>query len=205
MILVGALNQLWSMIETQQVVIMLLICNVSSPAATVIFFSAVFEVAAFDIVETEPFLNRLLRLDPTEPFNEKIDSLGMGSIYLLNNLGSLGIVFLVYLLLLLSIPTLERIGPGFRRRAKQLKNLLQWGHLITTIKETSTIIALAASIFLKTIRWESFGDLIHNTIAIAFLLLLTVFPAYSIGVMGYDFGWADKKHRFIAWKKDLND
>lgn len=107
---------MWSLIEIQQLIVLLLMFHVETPVATAMFFGAVFEIAAFDFFEVEPWTNWLLKLEPSGPFNDSFDTLGMGSLYVFNNLGSFGLFFTLYLLLLLMIP-LIRCGPGLSRRA----------------------------------------------------------------------------------------
>lgn len=108
----------------------------------------------------------------------------MGSIYFMNNLGSFGIIFLVYLILLVCLPCLGfkccRKIPIIYYNKKAIRNRFKWGYLISTIRESSAIIAMCVFINLKAIKWEFVGDWFHNLIAIIFLLVITVFPAYCI-------------------------
>jgi hypothetical protein len=66
----GILNQLWSMIETQQLVILLLMFQIALPANAVAFFSRLLQIASFDFVDVEPWTNYILNLESTGALND---------------------------------------------------------------------------------------------------------------------------------------
>jgi hypothetical protein len=70
--------------------------QVSMPGNALAFFNQIFKIASFDIVDVEPYINKALKLNDTEPFNNNFDSLGFSSMYFMNNLGTLLIAFLFY-------------------------------------------------------------------------------------------------------------
>lgn len=45
----------------------------------------------------DPYINALLSTNETEPFNENFDSIGYGSMFFANNLGTLNLAFFFYL------------------------------------------------------------------------------------------------------------
>ena len=63
--------------------------KVSIPANADMLFKKIMEIAAFEIFEIGEPLDKLLDLEPTGPFNRNFDSVGLESIYLINNLGTL--------------------------------------------------------------------------------------------------------------------
>lgn len=60
------------------------------------FFNQINKIASFDIIDIDPFLNKVLNLNETEPINSNFDALGFNSMFFLNNMGSLMIGFLIY-------------------------------------------------------------------------------------------------------------
>ena len=60
------------------------------------FFNQINKVASFDIIDLDPFINKALNLNKTEPFNANFDAIGFGSMFFLNNMGSLLIGFAIY-------------------------------------------------------------------------------------------------------------
>ena len=55
-------------------------------------------ITAFEVVDTKPFLDRLLRLEPTDPVNSNYEAIGLESIYLLHNMGTLVLAFVFFML-----------------------------------------------------------------------------------------------------------
>lgn len=199
------------MIETQQLIVLLLMFNISMPANAVAFFSRLLQIASFDFVNVEPWTNYILQLEPTGALNEKFDDLGMGSTYFFNNLGSFGLIFLAYLIAVLCLPCLRlaccRKISFVRNHKKEFKNRLKWGYLISTIRESASLIAICALINIKAIKWDFVGDYVHNSIAIGFMLLISVFPLYSIWYVRSNFHARDGKRmlaRFGGWYEDLD-
>ena len=71
--------------------------DVKLPANTSNFFGAVNEIAAFEFYEElSDNIYWVLGLDPTEAFSEKFDKLGFGSVFVLNNMGTMSFFFLGY-------------------------------------------------------------------------------------------------------------
>lgn len=107
----------------------------------------------------------------------------MESLYFFNNLGSLAMFFVIYLILLLGLPLIRWFCASSQRIKFASKNLhknLIWGYLITAIKGNAAIIAICVFINFKVLAWQSMGATIHNSIAIFFFLIIGAFPAYSI-------------------------
>ena len=80
--------------------ILLPLLNTSMPANTGMFFNRVTAIAAFDIYEVgEHFDEWFVNLPPSEPVNEKFETVGMESLYFMNNMGSFIIVILFKMIL----------------------------------------------------------------------------------------------------------
>ena len=140
----------------------------------------------------------------------------MGSIYFVNNLGSFGIIFLIYLVFLVSLPCLGykccRKIPILYYNKKAIRNHFKWGFLISTIRESSAIIAICVFINFKKIKWEYVGDYFHNSIALIFLCVICVFPYYCIWYIYMNWRIVERESmerkrlmdRFGMWIEDLN-
>lgn len=70
LVLSASLNQLWVMINTQQLIVLLPLMKVQLPANAAIFFKSIFQIAAFDFYDMNDVIHEALELEPTEPFNE---------------------------------------------------------------------------------------------------------------------------------------
>ena len=65
------------------------------------FFEEMFKVAAFDFYDTGDMINDTLKLLPTEPLNINFEELGFESRYLLNNMGTMIFMFIIYPMLMI--------------------------------------------------------------------------------------------------------
>jgi hypothetical protein len=209
----AALNQMWSMIETQQLIVLLLLFNIRTPANATAFFTQLLAIASFDFFNVEPATDWILRLQPTGALTDRLDQFGMNSVYFFNNLGSFGIIFLLYLAVLMCLPCLKwrccRRVRCVRHNRKEFKQRLVWGYLIDTIRESCAIIAICGFINTKAFKWVLVGDYVHNVIALSFLALIVVFPLYSIWWVRYNIGQGAQQNkrmekRFGSWYEGLD-
>ena len=67
------------------------------PANALMFFNKIMEIAAFEIVDIAGPLDELLELEPQEPENPQFATLGLESIYLANNMGTLFLAYVIWL------------------------------------------------------------------------------------------------------------
>ena len=72
--------------------------GVIMPGVTLNFVKQIFQIAAFDVYETNDMLNDILGIPPTEPYDERI---GLDSRYYLNNMGTMLLFYLAYPVLIL--------------------------------------------------------------------------------------------------------
>ena len=70
--------------------------KVTLPANAGMFFAQMMQIAAFEVVDIKPLLDGLFGLDPSEPLNANFEAVGLESIYLLHNMGTICLVFVVY-------------------------------------------------------------------------------------------------------------
>ena len=75
------------------------------------------------MIETDSFFNMLLRLPPTDPVNEQFQALGFESVYFINNLGSIFLVFLSLLVLMIVYAILIRYDDRSHRLDKTIRKL----------------------------------------------------------------------------------
>ena len=94
----ASLNQLWALINTQQLIVLMPLFKTNIPANAGMFFNQIMEIAAFDIIEIGEYCDEILELEPIEPENPNFLTLGIESVFLLNNLGTLAIAYLIWFL-----------------------------------------------------------------------------------------------------------
>ena len=66
------------------------------PANAQMFFNKINEIASFDIINIEPWINKALNLTETDPMSDNFAAIGFQSMYFMNNMGSLLIGFVIY-------------------------------------------------------------------------------------------------------------
>ena len=65
-IISASLNQLWAMINTQQLMIMMPLFQITMPANAGLFFRALMEIAAFDFYDFSDFVHNIFQVEPKE-------------------------------------------------------------------------------------------------------------------------------------------
>ena len=96
----ASLNYLWSMIEAQQIIVMLPEFNVTMAALPNTFVTEFINIANFDVIEMDP-IKEFVSMDepPVDPFNERLDTVGFGDTYFINNCGALFLIILLVFML----------------------------------------------------------------------------------------------------------
>ena len=69
LLLGGVLSQLFSSIKKLQIMVHLLLTRISIPINAMIYFSGLLSVVTYDLINTEPFLRRMLNLVDEKDFN----------------------------------------------------------------------------------------------------------------------------------------
>ena len=156
----ASLNELWSMVNTQQLLVLLPLCKVTLPINAANFFQTIFQIAAFAFYDTNDMLHYLLSLEPSEPFNDNLGELGFESRYILNNMGTMLIFYIVYPVCML----VERIAYRLKNRylccrntQRYLKTNLYYSSLIVVIFESYALVALCCLIALPEIDFSTIG------------------------------------------------
>jgi len=127
----ASLNQLLSMVNTQQLIVMMPLFKVTLPANAGMFFSQMMTIAAFEVIDTKPYLDAMLHLPPTDPVNSNFEAIGLESRYFLHNLGTLALGY-VFFLLSVAFASLCRKSsyPNVKYFGETLQTSLFWGSLI---------------------------------------------------------------------------
>ena len=99
-VLSASLNYLWSMIEAQQLIVMLPEFNVTMTALPNTFVTEFINIANFDVIEMDP-IKEFIGMDepPVEPFNDRLDTVGFGDTYFINNCGALFLIIVAIVFL----------------------------------------------------------------------------------------------------------
>jgi len=175
----ASLNQLLSMVHTQQLIVMFPLFNVTLPANAGMFFSQMMTVAAFEFIDTKPFLNRVLQLPHTDPLNSNFEAIGLESKYFLHNLGTVALAYVLFLVSV-ALSTLCRQCPS--RETKYFGEMrhreLFWGSMIKLTTESYSILTISCVINLRFLQWDAVNTSAMSLLTIVVTLLLVAYPFY---------------------------
>lgn len=137
------------------------------------------KIAAFDIIDTEKYLNAILRLNSTDPLNDNFNKLGFNSMRFLNNLGSMLLGFIVYFLLIVLLYLLDPFVSRFKRVANfycSLRESLFYETIVSMITESYSILAVCCFIQFCDFNFDSPGEYVQNISMLLFFAVLIFFP-----------------------------
>jgi hypothetical protein len=124
-ILSASLQQLWSMINTQQIIVLMPLFNIEIPANAQLFYGFIMQLASFNILPMQDFYGKYLPSPSWDgPLNERFEAIGFQSTFFLNNMGSMviGLAMIPFLSCVLCVlKPLSR----FSHRIASLKNKIQ--------------------------------------------------------------------------------
>jgi hypothetical protein len=84
LLLSASLQQLWSMINTQQIIVLISLFKIDMPANCQLFYGFIMQLASFDIFPTEDFYDKYLPAPSWDkPLNERFNGLGFQSTFFL--------------------------------------------------------------------------------------------------------------------------
>ena len=132
------LSTVFEMLRALQIIILLPLLKTNIPANAGMVFNTMTKVAAFDVFEIGEYVNNALELLATDPVNEKFETIGLESLYFINNVGSFFLVVLIdifLVILILIIRWLVRVKPLpiFVKVHEYLSTNMFWNSWIITV------------------------------------------------------------------------
>ena len=179
LVLSASLNQLWVMINTQQLIVLLPLMNVQLPSNAAIFFKSIFQIAAFDFYDFNDIIHEVLDLEPTEPFNENFEDIGFESKYMINNMGTMIFFYIIYPLLILfekGIKKCKNRSLCCYRFQTSLRRSLYYNTMITGLFESYAVVSICCLIQFPIISFATYGHSIQAVVCIGFSIFIVVVP-----------------------------
>ena len=68
-ILSASLQQVWSLIESQQIIVLMPLFKIDIPANVGMFFGYIIAIASFDLIPIDDYIDQYGGLTPVEPIN----------------------------------------------------------------------------------------------------------------------------------------
>jgi len=166
-----------SMINAQQLIVLMPLFMVALPANAGMFFAQLMSIAAFDYFEIGPFLDEWLNLKPTDPVNGNFEAVGFESVYFLHNLGTLVLAFVVYFTAVLYSWICRHLCCDIvTYHGENLQRKLKYGSLLSILTESYSIVAVSCLINLQRLSWTSYGTIVQSSATLIFLAVLVGFP-----------------------------
>ena len=179
----ASLNQLWAMVNTQQLIVLMPLFRVNIPANAGSLFAQIMQIAAFEIIEIGEFLDELLGIPSTSPMNKNFAAIGLDSIYLLNNMGTLSIAYILLLLLSLftiSLKAFGKLNKWIYWVHVQLKEALFYRPLISLFFESYSLLTVCGLINMTKLSFESLGMRLHTITCLVVLVCIFLIPALML-------------------------
>jgi len=171
----ASLNHILSMVETYQLIVLMPLFTVALPANVSIFFGYMMQIAAFEIFDTKGYLDKVFKLNPSEPLNGNFESLGLESIYLVHNMGTLALLYVFYIAIVAWSYFMRLACPA---HGNTLQRHLFWGALIRLVTESYSIMSISCLINMRHLDWTSLNLGLMSSLTLLVFLLLILFPVY---------------------------
>ena len=190
LVLSAGLNQMLSMVETQQILLVPPLFMLAIPAAVATFFKFVMEIAAFDLIPTELLFEKAFGwVDTSDSVNVNFEAEGFGSHLFLFNIGSILIILILWIPALCLHIFCKCFIQFFccgdqekclRDRRQKLKDFVFWTHPIITLYESYVIICLCTFINMNYVKRETPQESFSYGLAYMFYVICVSFPLITI-------------------------
>ena len=147
-LLAATLQQLWSMINAQQVVVIMIAYDIKPPGIACFFFNLLFQIESVDVIPWSDYYDDYLQMEHTDAMSLNLDALGYNNMYFIYNLGSSILPIALLLVKLILWFTLSRCRhvKCFNYLTLKLEKYLFWNGTITVITESFSAVILSAFI-----------------------------------------------------------
>ena len=181
------------------------------PGNAAIFFGHIMSIAAFDFIEFGDIIHEAFSIEATDPINDQFNSVGFESQYFLNNLGTIALFYIVYLLFVLVVTPLlvccGRYSISIMKKSKRLNQKIYWNSFLTLLNETFMILIVSVLLNMQIFSVESPGLTVMSILCAFMLLVAVIAPVIIICRLCKFFDKLKEKEwklRYSAFYADLN-
>ena len=177
----ASLQQLWAFIESTQVLVLVAMFKLSLPATAGIFFGYMMKIASFNPIDVASFIETHTKMTSRDPVNVNFEVIGLGSIYLIVNLGTI-------LLVLMAFPVVMAITAGVKltkwKKTTEVSNKIQkmvfWNSTLRFLKESFVIILICCFINLEAFTIETRMEVVSSCLTVLLLIICFTVPTLLI-------------------------
>jgi hypothetical protein len=188
LLLGGALSQLFQAIRKLTIMVHLLIINVRIPPNASFFFASLLNFVTFNIVNLEPYLRKIFRLD--QLLDEELegganfDALGYPSNYFAINIGNLVLAISYYIMAyLFHLVTLKVTNTKVVSIKNKVTGHLFWNEPIQFLTETYMIITISTFANFHVFHFTTVGDFVSSNLTMISFLVITALPLIATRVL----------------------
>ena len=157
--------------------------TVRMPANAAMFFGFLMQIASFDFIPMDLLYDLIFpNKIRSEPLNANFDQIGFSSMYLIYNLGSMILAFVmipVKILLYFCLKPLNHF-----ERVRKIRQYLWlstfWNTTLATIKESFTIIVICVLINLREFKFDDANQNVNSILSVTFGLTYSCFPVVGV-------------------------
>ena len=167
------------MINTQQIIVMLPLFNISTPHNLEMVFKILMDIAAFDILPTDDIFGLVYKVEHTDPLSANFEAMGFESLWLIYNLGTLFLIALSIPIFMALLPAFKLISFYFSCSDKVyegLKKMLFWNYTIRILTESYTILIIGCMISSTSLIWTNFAYSFNSGLVYLFYFILIGYP-----------------------------
>jgi hypothetical protein len=173
LLLGGPIRRLFDAIRKVSIMVHLLIINVPVPANVQYFFAGLLSFIRFDIINVDTWLRPLLQLYDDDVPIDNMWHLGYHSNYFLLNIGNLGLLLdLLLILLLLYVATMRVKNERVLKWRGWLTKGLVWNHMFMFFTELYFVFCVSTLTNLVTFRFDTYGMSLNTNLALLMVPVL---------------------------------
>ena len=185
---------MFAFMKKSQIMVHLLIINVTIPGVAQVFFSGLLGFLQFNIIDLSPYVRKVFNLHVDYPVNDNFFNLGYSSSYFMVNMGNLYIL-MVYI-------GLKLFFTWATRKAKHEKVVkvrdwlatdLYWGNVLSFMEESYIIMCVSCVANFTRLRFNHAGVAINSILATLAMAALVVYTIFS-------YFWLRRNHGLLKLK-----
>jgi len=194
-LLVGtALQEMFAFMKKSQIMVHLLIINVTIPGVAQVFFSGLLGFLQYNIIDLSPKVRYVFGLHIDDSVNDNFFNLGYSSTYFVVNMGNLYLL-MVYIGFKLCFTRATRNAKHERvvKVRDWLATDLYWGTVLSFMEESYIIISVSCVANFTRLHFNHAGLAINSILAILAMAALVVYTFFS-------YFWLKRNHGSLKLK-----
>jgi len=187
-LLAGSLNTIFMSSRYLQIMVHMLLVRIQIPANAYVFFAALFQVAAFDVIPTDSMYMKMFDIDE-EPLSENFEHLGYETRQFLYNSGSISLVIILFFPIMLCVYLIGWMPcQSAKKVSARVKNRVLFSGIFSFLIESYMILSVCCCINQTSLKWvhekswRAFGVNINILFTYTFTFIVVAIPI-AVGIV----------------------